>query len=60
MRKTDLYTVDELLHLTLLRHAFANNDVGLFNTLHSPEYELVKEKEFTILGGKFTIEKGEA
>lgn len=44
IRKTDLYTVDELLHLTLLRYALNNNNEEMFKKLHSPSYRVVKRE----------------
>lgn len=48
MKKTDLLTVDELLHRTLLLNALEKNDKESFDALHSPDYELVKEREVSI------------
>lgn len=41
MKKTDSMTVDELLHLTLLRNAVNKNDKDTFDKLNSPDYKLI-------------------
>jgi hypothetical protein len=47
-KKTDLYTVDELLHLALLRNAFDKDDKEQLKTLTDKNYTLIKEEEVVI------------
>jgi hypothetical protein len=47
-KKTDLYTVDELLHLALLRNAFDKDDKEQLKALTDKNYTLIKEEEVVI------------